>query len=139
MAAKTEVKDDEDVDAMWMVDAKMNVSSWLADFSDEQFEHWEESESAGEREKDWISDNKDDDKYCAGPSYHANHVVGDSMLDLILNCTFKILIESDTSESKVFKIFETDVFKLLNQLQDTLTKIWISYQIQNLSQTLSVN
>ena len=35
MAAKTEVKDDEDVDAMWMVDAKMNVSSWLADFSDE--------------------------------------------------------------------------------------------------------
>ena len=43
-AAKTEVNDDEDADVVWMANAEINVSSWLADFGDEEFEFWEEQE-----------------------------------------------------------------------------------------------
>jgi hypothetical protein len=31
-----------------MANAKINVRSWLADFSDEEFEFWKEQESIGE-------------------------------------------------------------------------------------------
>ena len=69
MAATTEAKDDEDTDAVWMVNAEVDVRSWLADFRDDEFEHWEEYESAGESwEKDWISDDTDYDEYCTRPS-----------------------------------------------------------------------
>ena len=108
-AAKTNVKDDdEDADAVWMVNAEINVRSWLADFGDEEFEFWEEQESVGESwEKNWISDDTDDE-YHAGPSNHANHV-DDSMPDLVPNSPFETLSESNTSESDASKIFETDV------------------------------
>ena len=111
-AAKTKVKDDnEDADAVWMVNTEINVRSWLANFSDEEFKFWEEQESIGESwEKDWIT-NDTDDEYQAGPSNHANHV-DDSMPDLIPNSPFEILSESDTSESDASKIFETDVFQV---------------------------
>ena len=59
-AATTEAKDDEDADAVWMANAEVGVRSWLADFGDEEFEHWEEYESAGESwEEDWVSDDTD--------------------------------------------------------------------------------
>jgi hypothetical protein len=38
MAAKTEVKDDEDADAVWMASVEENVQVWLADFGDGDFE-----------------------------------------------------------------------------------------------------
>ena len=109
MAAKTKVKyDDEDADAVWMANAEINVRSWLADFSDKEFEFWEEQESIGASwEKDWINDDTDDE-YCTGPSNHANHV-DDSVPDLVPNSFFENLSESDTSESDTSKIFKTDV------------------------------
>ena len=111
MAAKTKVKDDEDADAVWMANAEINVRSWLADFGDEEFKFWEEQESIGKSwEKDWISDDTDDE-YHAGPSNHANHV-DDSMPNLVLNSPFKTSSELDTSKSDASKIFETDVFQV---------------------------
>ena len=85
-ATTTEVKDDdEDADAMWMVNAEVGVRLWLADFRDEEFEHWEEYKSVGESwEKDWVSDDMDYDEYCAGPSNHTNRV-GDSVPNLTLD------------------------------------------------------
>jgi hypothetical protein len=47
-AAKTEMKDDEDADAVWRASAEENVRVWLADFRDDDFEQWDEQESAGE-------------------------------------------------------------------------------------------
>ena len=80
----------------------------MADFGDEEFEFWEEQESIGESwEKDWISDDTDDE-YHAGPSNHANHV-DDSMPDLVPNSPFETLSESDTLESDTSKIFKSDV------------------------------
>ena len=103
--------DNEDADAVLMANAEINVRSWLADFSDEYFEVWEEQESVGERwEKDWIS-NDTDDEYRTRPSNHANHV-DDSMPNLVPNSPFETLSKSDTSESEAFKIFETDVYQV---------------------------
>ena len=88
MAAKTEVKDyNEDADAVWMMNAEIDVRSWLADFGDEEFKFWEEQESVGGSwEKDWIS-NYTEDEYHARPSNHANHV-DDSMPKLVPNSPF---------------------------------------------------
>ena len=61
-AAKIEVKDDEDADAVWMANAEINVRSWLANFGHEEFEFWEKQENARESwEKDWVSDDTDNE------------------------------------------------------------------------------
>ena len=87
-AAKTKMKDDEDADAVWMVNAEVNVRSWLANFGDEEFEFWEKQESVRESwERDWVSDDTDDE-YHTGPFNHANHV-GDSMPGLIQKLPFR--------------------------------------------------
>ena len=61
-AVKAETKDsgsNDDVDGVWMVNAERNISLWLADFENGEFEHWEEAESAGESwEEDWVSDDE---------------------------------------------------------------------------------
>src|SRR5882762_1953369 len=118
MAAKSKVKDNEDADAVWMANAEVNVISWLADFEDEEFEYWEEQESAGESwEKDWFSDDTDFDEYHAGPSNHANHV-DDSMPNLMLDSPFKTPSETNTSKSEVSAIFETDGFPLVESVTE---------------------
>jgi hypothetical protein len=103
MAAKTKVKDDEDADVMWMANAEVDVRSWLADFRDDEFEHWEEYESVGESwEKDWIIDAMDFDEYCAGPSNHAN-CVNDSIPNLTPVSPYEILSEVESEASSIFE------------------------------------
>ena len=71
MAATTEVNNEEDANAVWMANAEVGVRSWLANFRDEEFEHWEEYESVGESwEEDWVSNDMEYDEYRAGPSSH---------------------------------------------------------------------
>ena len=105
-ATTTEVKDDdEDADAMWMVNAEVGVRLWLADFRDEEFEHWEEYESAGESwEEDWVSDDIEYDEYHTRPSSHTNRV-GSSVPNLIPDSPYGTLSEA---ESEVSRIFESD-------------------------------
>jgi hypothetical protein len=103
MAAKTEVKDDQDADAMWMAKAEVDVRSWLADFRDDKFENWEEYESAGESwEKDWINDATDFYEYCAGPSNHANRV-NDSIPNLTPISPYKTLSKVESEASRIFE------------------------------------
>ena len=106
MAATTEVNDDEDADAMWMANAEVGVRLWLADFRDEEFEHWEEYESEGESwEEDWVSDNVDYDEYCAGPSHHTNHV-GDSIPNSILDSPYGTLSEVELEASRILNLMD---------------------------------
>jgi len=58
--AKTEAKDDEDVDAVWMASAEENVRTWLAELEDGDFEMWDEQESAGESWEDDIFSSETD-------------------------------------------------------------------------------
>jgi hypothetical protein len=53
--AKTEVKnDEEDADVVWMVSTDENMKAWLAEFREDEYEIWDEQESAGESWEDDI-------------------------------------------------------------------------------------
>ena len=124
MAAKTKVKVDEDADSMWLVNAEVDVRSWLADFKDDKFEHWEEQESAGEsQQKDWISNNMDFDEYHARPSNHAN-CVSDSIPNLTQVSSYKTLSEVESEASRIFEsdghLFAELVMECSNEDSDSL-------------------
>jgi hypothetical protein len=118
------VEDDEDADAVWMANAEVDVRSWLADFRDDKFEHWEEYESAGESwEKDWIIDATDYDEYCARPSNHAN-CVDDSIPDLTPISPYGTLSEVESEASRIFEskghLFAESVMEYSNEDSDSL-------------------
>jgi hypothetical protein len=112
-AAKAEMKDsgkDDEVDGVWMANAENNVRLWLAEFEEEEFEHWEEAESVGECwEEDWFSDDKGLAGFniCPGePSTRAN-LTSDSMPDLIPPWPDVALFPKALSESDVSR--ESDI------------------------------
>jgi len=94
MAAKTEVKDDEDVDAVWMASAEGNVRAWLDEVDDGDFQKWEEQDSAGESWEDNIFSHKTDT---------------DSIPDLISETTSATSTDDISSKSDITKFtFEID-------------------------------
>src|SRR5882762_7911695 len=88
-AAKTEAKDDEDTDAVWMASAEENVRAWLAEFEDGDFEKWDEQESAGESWEDDIFSSETDTN---------------SMPDLISANTSLTSLEDLSSESDISEL-----------------------------------
>ena len=93
-AAKTEVKDDEDADAVWMASAEENVHAWLAEFDDDDFKKWEEQDSAGES---WEN------------NLFSHEMDTDSIPDLISETTSAASTDDISSESDITEFtFEID-------------------------------
>ena len=128
-AVKAETKDsgkDGEVDGVWMVNAENNVCSWLAEFGDEEFEHWEEAESVGESwEEDWFSDDEGLAGFntCPGePSTRAN-LTSDSMPNLIPPWPDVALFPKAPSKSNVSS--ESDISKDILEQGHRLVLRWM--------------